>query len=202
MSENSSPTGTVEGLIDFCDFLIDKGYATVAAVNPWKSAVKQVFAMVEGDDDYGSVDVRSIDLDEYLRRFEMKARGKLKVESVAAYRQRATRAIESYRAYADDSGSWRPPRFRGTKRADAADQPKPRTNAKPETNGNGGSSHESNGATSALIDFPFPLRSGQMAHLRLPLKLEKDDAERLAAHIRTLVSEPQLELPEKAGTTN
>jgi hypothetical protein len=47
---------------------------------------------------------------------------------------------------------------------------------------------------SSLIDDPFPLRSGQIAHLRLPMKLEKADAERLGTFIRTLTFEPVLEL--------
>jgi hypothetical protein len=50
-------------------------------------------------------------------------------------------------------------------------------------------------SSASLIDYPFSLRSGQVAHLRLPMKLEKVDADRLGAFIRTLVFEPQLEIP-------
>lgn len=72
------------------------------------------------------------------------------------------------------------------------------------TNGNGakkngnGEGHAPD-VTGSLIDYPFPLRSGQVAHLRLPMKLEKSDADRLGAFIRTLVYEPQLELTAEAG---
>jgi hypothetical protein len=38
-----------------------------------------------------------------------------------------------------------------------------------------------------LIDYPFPLRSRAVAHLRLPIKPEKPDADQLATFIRTLV---------------
>lgn len=52
---------------------------------------------------------------------------------------------------------------------------------------------------SQLIDYPFPLVSGTLAYLRLPRRLEKADADRLGAFIRTLVLEPQRELAERAG---
>jgi hypothetical protein len=45
-----------------------------------------------------------------------------------------------------------------------------------------------------MIEYPFPLRNGQVGMVRLPMRLEKTDAERLASFVRTLVFEPQLEL--------
>jgi hypothetical protein len=66
MSESSIPAGTANGLIEFCDFLIEKGYATPSAVNPWKSAAKQVFSLVEGEGkDYGSINVLTLDFEDY-----------------------------------------------------------------------------------------------------------------------------------------
>jgi hypothetical protein len=197
---NQIAAGTAEGLMEYCDYLIDKGYAGASAVNPWKSAAKQVFATVEDGEDYGSLDVKNLDLDEYMGRFETKARGKLKQESVVAYRQRVRKALDSYRDYLDNPNGWRPPTMRqGPKRtsADQATTSKANGNSKP-TNGNG-NGHAAEGNGSNLIDYPFPLQSGQIAHVRLPAKLEKGDAERLATFVRTLVFEPVLELTEKAG---
>jgi len=45
-----------------------------------------------------------------------------------------------------------------------------------------------------LISYPFPLQSGAIANLRLPVRLDRADAERLVAFIQTLVIEP-VELP-------
>jgi hypothetical protein len=50
-----------------------------------------------------------------------------------------------------------------------------------------------------LIDYPFPLAGGQIAHLRLPQRLERVDAERIAAFVGTLVLEAQKEIPEHTG---
>ena len=42
-------------------------------------------------------------------------------------------------------------------------------------------------ATSSLIAYPFPLKSGQIAQLHLPTQLEHEDAERLIQFVRALV---------------
>jgi hypothetical protein len=46
-----------------------------------------------------------------------------------------------------------------------------------------------------MVDYPFPLRSGQIAHVRLPARVEREDAERMSASLRTLVIDPRRELP-------
>jgi hypothetical protein len=39
----------------------------------------------------------------------------------------------------------------------------------------------------SFVAYPFPLRSGEIARLHLPPRLDADDAERLTAFIRALV---------------
>jgi hypothetical protein len=51
-------------------------------------------------------------------------------------------------------------------------------------------------ATGQLVKFPFPLRSGVMAELRLPARgLDPKDTYRLCAFIRALQFEEQRQLP-------
>jgi len=45
----------------------------------------------------------------------------------------------------------------------------------------------------------FPLRSGEMAQLQLPARLQREDADRLSAFLRTLQVETQKEIPERTG---
>lgn len=157
--------------------------------------MKQVVAAVERTDDVGTVDIRALDVEPYLDRFETIARGEYKVESIHAYRRRFTQAVEAYLAFIDTG---KPPTFRsGSRRsrtekraagdvvAASAEQPQPQ----------GGDGPASDGPSrERMIDYPFPLRSGSVATLRLPARLEKADAERLASFMRTLVFEPVLEL--------
>jgi hypothetical protein len=186
-------SGTVDGMLGFLDFLVEKGYATHSAVHPLKAATRTVFSTMEGDT-FGGFDVRTFDPDEYMDRFQNRVPGKYKQESLISYRQRLKRAVAAYRDYLETGNvsairsSTRAPRQRNVTT--------PSSTSKINGNGNGdGPTHD---ATRSLIDYPFPLRSGHVAHLRLPMQLEKVDADRLAAFIRTLVFEPQLELPAGA----
>lgn len=188
--------GTVEGLLEFCDYLVDKGYGAAAAISPWKSAVKPIFHTVE-EGDYLGVDVRALDLDEYFARFEIKARGNYKQESIAAYRSRFTKAISAYRAFLNDGTL---PSFRAPKRREGGSTGRSGGNARqaiaaaPVNDASAIAAPPITVQPASLIDYPFPLRSGQVAQLRLPMKLDREDAERIAAFVRTLVFEPQRQL--------
>lgn len=185
-------TGTADGLLEFCDYLIEKGYGGASAVNALKSAAKQVFQRVDGDD-FGGLDVVNLDVEDYANRFEVKARADYKQESLATYRKRFLRAVEYYKAFLSDGSV---PQLRATG-----------TRSKPSS---GAAVSKAKVAASAaappsapepsddglrLIDYPFPLRTGQLAYLRLPKRLEKADAQRIGAFVNTLAFEPQLELP-------
>lgn len=99
-------SGSAAGLMSFLDFMSRKGYATPRSMGVLKSAARQVFGVVEGDD-YGQLNVADLDLDEYLSRFENRSMGRYSAKSLAAYRSRFRRAIESYRKYLGDP-NWMP----------------------------------------------------------------------------------------------
>lgn len=194
---NMIQAGTAQGALDFLEYLVDKGYGSGAAVNPLRSAVKQVFTVVEGSDDFGGADVRSLELEEFLDRFETKARGELKVESIQAYRRRFTRAHEAYLTFLETGRTPSFSRPRGQSTAAGTTEAaarRPRAGTAKTTLGD---SRED--LSRRMIEYPFPLRNGQVATLRLPARFEKQDAERLAAFVRTLVFEPLLELPPAGG---
>src|SRR5687768_12946141 len=100
--------GTAEGLLAFCDYLVQRGIAPASAVNPWKSAAKNVFAKVEGTEDFGALDVRALDVDDYMMRYAHKSRGSVKPETVAAYDNRFRKAVFAYIGYLADPMGWRP----------------------------------------------------------------------------------------------
>lgn len=198
---NQIQTGTGEGLLEFLDYVLDKGYGTAAAVGPLRSAARQVFSVVEGGGDVATVDVRGMDLADYLSRFETKARsGDLKVESIQAYRRRFERAYEAYLAFLD---SGRAPSFTSRSRVSRQQAAEAKV-----TSGSASVTPKASGVASAsevardpMIEYPFPLRSGQVASLRLPVRFERQDAERLAAFVRTLVFDPLHELPRGPSDT-
>jgi hypothetical protein len=189
-------SGTVDGMLGFLDFLVEKGYATHVAVHPLKAVTRTVFSTMEGET-FGDFDVRTFDADEYMDRFQNRVPGKYKQESLVSYRQRLKRTVAAYREYLE-TGNVSAIRSSRTPRQRQAAKPTA-TTTKPTVNGNGsGNGHgdaPQHDPARSLIDYPFPLRSGHVAHLRLPMQLEKVDADRLGAFIRTLVFEPQLEIP-------
>lgn len=184
MTETDINSGTGAGLMAFLDYLVEKGYGSQSAVGPWKSASRQILQAMEGED-YEGKDVSAIKPDEYLDRFENRGRGKYKAESLRAYRSRFRNAINSYRAFLEDGSI---PKFRGSRQG--ASKETPAKHAPADT----GRSADPAKPSPRLVEYPFPLRSGELAYVRLPARLEKADAERLAAFVRTLVFEPQREL--------
>jgi hypothetical protein len=181
-------TGTAEGLLEFFDFLVAKGYATPAAVTPLKSASRQVLSTVDGDDFMG-VDVRTLDVDAHLDRFENMVVGQYKHESLVQYRNRFKRGLSAYLAYLNEK---QVPSFGRGSRRRGSDRPSQEPSAGREAPTSSAPLPPS--TSERLIDYPFPLRSGQIAILRLPVGLEKTDAERMGAFIRTLVLDAQREL--------
>lgn len=195
-------SGTAGGLMAFCDYLVDRHLAPGSAVNPWKSAAKQVFTRLEGDN-FENVDVQSLDVDEYMNRFMIASRGSYKPESVAAYDSRFRKAVEAYRGYLADPMGWRP-KLRASSRRSSDSGTNGRTGADSSVSAPAepSSALAPSAAVSTaaplmpgLTDYPFPLRSGQMAHLHLPSPLDKEDAERLTQFLRALVFERQQQLP-------
>jgi hypothetical protein len=189
--------GSAQGLLDFLEYVVKRGYGSASAVSPWRSAARQVLQTVERSEDFADVDIRKLDLDEYLERFDTLARGKIKVESVQAYRRRFTNAVEAYLAFIQEG---KPPTFRqGARRpkAEARAEPRPTDSAPPARPAPADSQQAAPG--DRMVEYPFPLASGQIGILRLPVRLDKTDADRLGAFVRTLVLEPQKELTKGGG---
>jgi hypothetical protein len=182
---------TAGGLIEFCGYLAEKGLATGKSMENWKGAARNVFGAVEGDN-WEQFSVDGLDLDEYLARFETLRRAQYKPESLAAYGSRVRAAAEAYLAFLKDgtTPSQRTPRARRSA-APSADAT-PVTPSAP-------SGVAATASGDNLIEFPFPLQSGEMATFRLPKRLQKDDAVRINLFLKSLESEPQAQIPEHTG---
>lgn len=183
-------SGTADGMFAFLDYVKEKSYGTPGMVDPLKSAARRVIAVVEPDA-AGDVEIRGLDLADFLERYETGARGQaMREETIAAYRSRFTRSVEAYLAYLDN-GDWRR-FFRPGKRADRGGRvgsPQPQPVPDP------GAPQSQAPTPPDYLDYKFPLQGGRVAELRLPRELEKTDADRLARLIQSLVLEPQLALP-------
>jgi hypothetical protein len=201
MSTTDIATGSADGLISFIDFMVQKGYGTARSLNLAKSATKQVFSIVEGED-YGGSDVRTFDIGEYLTRFENRSMGRYSADTLAAYRSRFRRAVESYRSYLADP-NWKPAaRPAGARRTVASDSSNG-SQGKPKGRSVGAGSQAAPrpplDIPASVITYPFPLKSGHIAQLHLPTQLDREDAERMTTFIRALVFDQPRQLPPGEG---
>jgi len=190
---------TPAGTLAYCEYLMSKGYATSAQVNPWRTAIQKVFETVEGEG-WESLDLTSMNLDEYLSRFQTLAGAQYKAESITAYKRRIRNALDAHEHYLSTG---RPPTFRqGGKRRPPEEvgggsqvvsiDAKANPAGAPPAASRGGSS---------MTEFPYPLGDGRMVTLKLPSRLKSDDVTRLCAFIRTLQDdspEPR-QIPEQTG---
>src|SRR3954447_8430947 len=99
---------TIEGVLAYCQWLLDKGYAGPSQIRPWKIALQKVFETTEGDG-YLSTSIEGLDLDDVIRRFRTLAAQTYKAESIDAYANRVRRALEAHEFYLENH---RPPTFR------------------------------------------------------------------------------------------
>jgi hypothetical protein len=190
---------TPGGVLIFCEYLTNKGYASAAQVNPWRTAIVKVFETVEGEG-WESLDLTSVDLDDYFARFQTLAGAQYKAESITAYKRRIHNAIDAHEHYIT---AGRPPTFRqaGSKPKSSAATAKPNGSDNVVTIDAKQSTSNEAGKASGLLEFPYPLGDGRMAKLYLPPRVKADDVNRLCAFIRTLQddSPDQRQIPRKTG---
>ena len=179
--------GTGQDLIRFWDWVVEKGLVKRATANARKTAVVEVLdALGEGT----SVDIRQLDVEEGLRRFENLKSAKYTPHSLSTYKSRFRKAVAEYLAYLDNPSEWRPDikprRARGEKPVVPSGStmgPRSRQDDSRDTIP-GAIAHPGGGAR--LIDYPFPVREGVVAVLRLPMDLRSSEASRLASWLSAL----------------
>jgi hypothetical protein len=186
--------GTAGDLLAYLDSLTRTTEAPGPSV--LRSAARQVFLIVDGDE-FSDLDVTALNVDEYLQRFEDRARAENRYapRSLEAYRSRFRRAVDLYRNHLADP-SWEPPLLERRARAPVAptgsggesrldrDAPTGRTRTRTRTRSRPSAPGDS---TVPFATYPFQLKSGEIARLYLPPRLDAGDAERLTAFIRALV---------------
>jgi len=188
---------TVAGLMAYCDWLKDKGYAGAAATDAWKSAAKVVFETVEGEA-YDALSLDGIDLDDYVRRFQTLGGAKYRAETVARYRNRIRAAMDAQAYYAEHG---KPPSLKkGTpkpKQDAEAQQPKEAGKAAPSRSATANTNVSKMPAPPDFFEFNYPLSPGRMVYMRLPMQMTKREIDRLCVVIQTL--EEQRQLPPGAA---
>jgi hypothetical protein len=150
------------------------------------ASVKVLGAIEDGQ----IVDVRKLDVEDALRRFENKHHKDMTPQSLATYKTRFRNAVKMYTDYLANPSGWKPPASKA-RTARGGRQEAPATNEQGEAE-NGAAPPA--GATllpptAGLISYPYPLRTGLLVTLMLPADLTKREATRLNGFIESLAIE-------------
>lgn len=173
--------GTAQGMFEFFDWAESKHELPRSQVANWRGASKTVLAI---EDDHDQLDLLTLDLDDFLRRFEIASRTKYKSDSLNAYKGRFRKAVETYRLWLEQSPEWKgagPVARQASNGAKA--KPSPRSAS---------SDNAPEPIVAGMINHTFPLRPGVYARLTLPEDLTSKDAQRLANFIQSLAFDEQL----------
>lgn len=167
---------TGKALVDHWNWAAEKGVMNKNTAAGLRAACTQVLGAL---DDGESVDIKSLDVDGTLVRFQNLKKANFKPAVLDTYKRRFRQAVASYLKYLEDPAGWKP---RTVDRVAASEK----------GNGEGRGSevarltkHEIPQA--GLVEYPFPLREGQIARLVLPRDLQSSEVKRLSAFMSTLV---------------
>ena len=170
--------------IDHWDWAVTKGLMNQGTAHSLKSSSLQVISILE---DWEQIDVRALDVEDTLNRFKNLKSKNLRPRSLQVYAQRFRQAVASFLEYADDPSTWKPSNRQSSNKArETSSEPRAtrKVSPSPKEHSQAPSVH-----SSGLIEYPYPLRDNMIVHLSLPSDLKIGEVRRLAAFMRTLTTE-------------
>ncbi|MFL0356020.1 hypothetical protein ACI5KX_06025 [Erythrobacter sp. GH1-10] len=96
---------TIAGLLEFLDWMADKGYAPGNTISSRKAAANKVISSL-GEDE--AADVLAIEVEDAIERFATKHGQQYSSESLQSYKSRVKTALEDFAAYRADPVGFRP----------------------------------------------------------------------------------------------
>ena len=170
-----------KALVAFWKWAAEKGRMKANTAGALRAACTQVLGVL---DNWQTLDVRGIDVEDTTRRFVNKRNTGFTPESLDAYKRRFAQAVKLFLEYADDPSGWK---FNSRE-----------ATPKRERKGNGGAAVTTTATPTAeravtatpvmsgLVEYPFPLREGRPVYLRLPMDLKMAEVKRLVSYLNTL----------------
>jgi hypothetical protein len=170
-------------LVAFWKWAADKGRMKANTAGALRAACTQVLGVL---DNWETLDVRGIDVEDATRRFINKRNTGFTPESLEAYKRRFAQAVKLFLEYADDPSGWK---FNSRESSPTKRERKGNGGAATGTTAPAPTADRAATATavmSGLVEYPFPLREGRPVYLRLPMDLKIAEVKRLTAYLNTL----------------
>ena len=170
--------GTTEGMFEFLEWAGRTGEMNASTARAWGAAARQVLSI---EDDPDAVNLRDLDVDALLDRFENLNRTKYTRASMNTYRSRVRQAVSSYLLWLANE-PWKPAARAARKSSNSA---KERPEKVSSTVADAVVSPQ-HGQTPRLVNYTVPLRPELMVNITLPVDLTTADAERISTFVRSL----------------
>ncbi len=175
-----------QALLDFLDYLGNKGLVKAATVSSRKAAVNTLLSILSEEE---AADLKGLDVDALLNRFSNLNGGKFKPESLRVYKSRLNSTLEDFENYKKNPLSFKPQvsaRDRSARNT-ARDRAEQRPGA--ETRAGTADALITESFTSRVeeIVFPIPIRKGVIVKVAgIPTDLTPEEATKIGNVILAL----------------
>lgn len=173
-------------LLKFLDTLADKGLANANTASSYKVSSNKILGDLSPEEE---ADVRRVDVETAIRRFNNRNPGLLSPKSLAEYQRRVTNVIKEFVRYTENPAAYKtagktaPP-----KKAESSGKP----NDRPKPTGDfAAPTHATPQFTppSSGLSLSYPLRPDFLAQVVIPRDMKSDEARRLSAFVMTLATD-------------
>jgi hypothetical protein len=183
----TSTDGTGAALVEFFDYLAKKGLMKRNTAGARKTAVHKVLAI---DEDWEATDLRTLNVDEQVQRFQNLCKSDYSPGSLNTYESRFRSAVDEYMRYLNDPASYRPGTSTRTTRSNAGRQTTDGGAADSVTAEITQDADVAPPPRSGHVTYPFPLRPGVMAYVQLPSDFRPVEAQRMARFLESVALDP------------
>jgi hypothetical protein len=170
--------GTAHSALQYLDELVVLGERPASAIIPLKTALSKVLSTVKGDK-WGDVKVRSIDVDAYMDAFKERTETTYASHTLVVYKSRLNKVKEWYVHFLNTDWATSAPNHE-TYPWKAIDTLHHERLSMDE------SGRPSPDVRRKLVNFPFPLLSGEMGYFNLPARLPKKEIPRIIAFLESI----------------
>ena len=189
MNQVMSLEYSVDALIEFLDYMSEKGLANKNTIQSRKAACTKVFGILDQGE---RSDVREIDLEQVAKRFANLRGTEYSPQSLQVYKSRVSTAVGDFIRFKEDPSSFKPsgsakasPKSAraSVKRQTSEEAVQKSATATPATGSAGGFG----AAPAGSMNVPVPIRDGIIVQLMgLPFDLSKSEAEKISAVVKAL----------------
>jgi hypothetical protein len=171
-----------KAFVEHWNWAADKGIMNKNTANSLRAASSQVLSIV---DDWETVDITEIDVEDILRRFQNLKGRDYKPQTLNAYLRRFRQAVDYFLEYNQDPVNWKPAtRTRPSQQSSKASED--RKSRKTSTSEPLQISTKPQTPEGGLVRYPYPLRENLVVYLNLPADLKVVEVKKLSVFMTTL----------------